>query len=176
MNAKRLSMTVIAAAVLALSIAPGLAGAQEGSEGNAYYQMIRKELIEVTETEPVVDFETMKFLEDNTLGYHDPMAGFLQLDTAGTILVITSPCQGEGLVSDAAAQSGIAGAVETYCRGEAMADVLGGRTGAPPAGIPLHPDWPDGFGIYPGWAPGIPSVDTPSNNAGVGWPIGFFDY
>lgn len=176
MNTKRFSMTVIAGALLALAIAPGIAGAEQSADGTAYYQMIKKELIVVADTDSVVDFKTMKFLEDNTLGYHDPLAGFLQLDTADAIRANGSPCQGEGLVADAEARLGVDGVVQTYCSGEPMADALGTRTGDVPALIPRHPDWPDGFDLYPDPAPRNSTQGTSSNNSGAGWPIGYFDH
>ena len=87
MNAKRLSVTVIAGALLGLTLAPGLAGAEprfESSDQMAHYQLIKKELIIPPVEDVVVDYETMKFLEDNLLGIHSPDAQFAQLDTAGT--------------------------------------------------------------------------------------------
>lgn len=153
MNAKRMSIAVIASAIVALMLAPGLVGAEPRFDvnrtgGNAHYQMNKKELIVLPDRDVILDYETMKFLEENTLGYHEADAEFAQLDSADKILAITSVCQGEGLVNDPAARAGVAGTVATYCSGEGFAESLGGRTDDEAPSIPLHPDWPDGFNEY----------------------------
>jgi hypothetical protein len=90
MNTKRLSITIIAGALLGLTLAPGLAGAEQGFEAGgsgdqmAHYQMIKQVIIPPV-NDVVVDFETMKFLEENLLGYHSPDARFAQLEPAATI-------------------------------------------------------------------------------------------
>jgi hypothetical protein len=90
MNAKRLSITIVASALLGMTLAPGLAGAEQGFDAGgsgdrlAHYQMIKQVIIPPAK-DVVVDYETMKFLEDNLLGIHSPDAQFTQLDTADTV-------------------------------------------------------------------------------------------
>jgi hypothetical protein len=198
MNTKRFSITIIAAAVT-LMLTAGLAAAEprfepdRTKEDMAQFQIIKKELIQESDSRVVLDFETMTFLEDNTWTYasgradlldframifledntwtyDSDRAGFLttgDTSTTDTLVAYTSPCQGEGLVSNAEARTGISGLIKTYC--SFRAQWFGDRdTDVVPA-IPLHPDWPDG-GLY----------DTPDVTAPVpqhpDWPYGIYDY
>ena len=170
MNAQRISIVVIISALMALMLAPGVAANElrfevdRTSDGMAHYQIVDVEWIGEPDAGVVLDYETMKFLEENTLGYHAPDARFAQVDTADAIAAYTAPCQGEGLVNDAEARAGITGSIENYCSGEDFAESLGGRDDNVAPSIPMHPDWPDGFNDAP---------LVPPHSA---WPPGAFDY
>lgn len=174
MKTKRFSIIVTAGALAALLLATGASASEprlepnEPSEGNADYQIIKKEVVVQHETDVVLDYETMAFLEINTFG-HDPVnADFLQTDTADAIEAYTSPCQGEGFSDAVDARTGISGLILAYC--SLRADFLGVPAGDVAPSIPLHSDWPDG-GLY----------DTPADVAPqlmpyTSWPVGYTDY
>lgn len=76
MNAKRLSITVIAGALLALMLAPGFAAAQPQlessgtSEGIAHFQIVKEATVVTQNDDVVLDYDMSKFLEENMLGIH----------------------------------------------------------------------------------------------------------
>ena len=174
MNTKRFSIIVTAGVLAALLLATGASASEprlepnEPSEENAEYQIIKKEVVVQHETDEVLDYDAMLFLEANVWDYEISNAGFLQVDTADAIEAYSSPCQGEGFTDAVDAQSGVIGLILTYC--SFRADFLGVPAVDVAPAIPLHPDFPDG-GLYDTPAGAVPDLLPHSS-----WPVGYTDY